>query len=443
MLERPGCVHYEKVQPPLSDSIVARLAVAALAGLAVGLEREWSGHATGPTPRFAGLRTFFLLGTLGGVAGWLASSESVGALAIGVALLIAGAALVVSAYFLTARPGGQAVEATTEVAALSVLALGALAGFGYLVVASGSAAVIVLALSEKKRLRAAVSRIGEAELRAALQFAVLALVILPLLPNETYGPLGGIQPRALWTVVLVFTGLNFVGYLARKAVGPARGYGITGLLGGLVSSTAVTFQFARMSKGDRALGTGLAIGVIGASTVLLPRVALVSAVLNHRVAVALVPFLLPAFIVGAAITAIAIWRQSEKEKSKDEEKLESPLKLWSAIRMALAFQLSLMAIAFVRDTLGARGVIASAALLGLTDMDALTLSMNRLGTTEELIELAARAIAVGVLANSVLKIVLVLTLGTGTFRRLAAMGIAALLLLGAVSLWLFWSAAPF
>jgi len=168
----------------------------------------------------------------------------------------------------------------------------------------------------------------------------------------------------------------------------------------------------------------------------------VSAVLNHRVAIALVPFLLPAFIVGAAITAIAVWRQSDKEKSKNEETLESPLKLWSAIRMALAFQLSLMAISLVRDTLGARGVIASAALLGLTDMDALTLSMNRLGTTEELIVLAARAIAVGVLANSVLKIVLLLTLGTGTFRRLATMGIAALMLVGAVSLWLFWSAAP-
>ncbi|HEV8365468.1 MAG TPA: MgtC/SapB family protein [Gemmatimonadaceae bacterium] len=430
------------MQPQLSDSIVVRLTVAALAGLAVGLEREWSGHATGPSPRFAGLRTFFLLGTLGGVAGWLASSESVGALAIGVALLIAAAALVVSAYFLTARPGGQAVEATTEVAALSVLALGTLAGFGYLVVASGAAAVIVLALSEKKRLRAAVSRIGEAELRAALQFAVLALVILPLLPNETYGPLGGIQPRALWTVVLVFTGLNFVGYLARKAVGPARGYGVTGILGGLVSSTAVTFQFARVSREDRSLGIGLAIGVIGACTVLLPRVALVSAVLNHRVALALIPFLLPAFILGAAITAIAVWRQSDKEKSKKEETLESPLKLWSAIRMAFAFQLSLMAISLVRDTLGARGVIASAALLGLTDMDALTVSMNRLGTTEELIVLAARAIAVGVLANSVLKIVLVLTLGTGIFRRLAAIGIAALLLVGAVSLWLFWSAAP-
>lgn len=421
----------------MNDSIVVRLVVAAVAGLAVGLEREWSGHATGPSPRFAGLRTFFLLGTLGGVAGWLAASESVGAVAIGVALLVAGAALVVTAYMLTARPGGETVEATTEVAALCVLALGTLAGFGYLIVASGAAAVIVLALSEKKRLRAAVTRIGEAELRAALQFAVLALVILPLLPNQSYGPLGGIQPRALWTVVLIFTGLNFVGYLARKAVGPARGYGVTGILGGLVSSTAVTFQFARMSREERALGTGLAIGVIGASTVLLPRVLLVSAVLNHLVAIALAPFLVPAFVVGAAITTIALWRQADTQKTKKEE-FESPLKLWSAIKMTLAFQVSLMAIAFVRDTLGARGIIASAALLGLTDMDALTLSMNRLGSTQELIDLAARAIAVGVIANSLLKTALVLALGTGTFRRFAALVLSALTVTSAVSLWLFW-----
>ena len=422
----------------MNDSIVVRLVVAAVAGLAVGLEREWSGHATGPSPRFAGLRTFFLLGTVGGIAGWLASSETMGAVAIGVALLVAGAALVVTAYLLTARPGGETVEATTEVAALCVLALGTLAGFGYLIVASGAAAVIVLALSEKKRLRAAVARIGEAELRAALQFAVLALVILPLLPNRSYGPLGGIQPRALWTVVLIFTGLNFVGYLARKAVGPARGYGVTGILGGLVSSTAVAFQFARMSRQDRALGTGLAIGVIGASTVLIPRVVLVSAVLNHLVAIALIPFLLPAFVVEATITAIAMWRHARTEKTKSDEVIESPLKLWSAIRMALAFQLSLMAIAFVRDTLGARGIIASAALLGLTDMDSLTLSMNRLGSTQELVVLAARAITVGVLSNSVLKTVLVLALGTGPFRRFAAIGLSALTIATAAGLWLFW-----
>jgi uncharacterized membrane protein (DUF4010 family) len=417
------------------EPIVLRLAVAAIAGLAVGLEREWSGHSTGPQPRFAGVRTFFLLGTLGGVAGWLSVS---GAAAVGAALLIAAGVLVVTAYLLAARPGGPSVEATTEVAALVVLALGTLAGLGYLGVASGAAAVVVLVLSEKKRLREAIPRIGEAELRAALQFAVLALVILPLLPDQTYGPLGGIRPRALWTVVLIFTGLNFVGYLARKAVGPARGYGVTGVLGGLVSSTAVTFHFSRISREQPALGRGLAIGVVGASTVLLARVTLVSAVLNYRVALALIPLLVPAFVVGVLMTSLALLRHTEPEAPAAHDTSSSPLRLWSAIRMALAFQLSLMLIAFVRDTLGSVGVLGSAALLGLTDMDALTLSMNRLGTSGDLVILAARAIAVGVIANSLLKLGLVLALGARGFRLLASGGLALLTLVSVAALWLFW-----
>lgn len=417
------------------EPIVLRLAIAALAGLVVGLEREWSGHATGPQPRFAGVRTFFLLGALGGVAGWLADS---GSDALAVALLIGAAALVVTAYILAARPGGPTVEATTEVAALVVLALGSLAGLGYLGVASGAAAVVVLVLSEKKRLREAIPRIGEAELRAALQFAVLALVILPLLPDQTYGPLGGIRPRALWTIVLIFTGLNFVGYLARKAVGPARGYGVTGVLGGLVSSTAVTFQFSRISREQPALGIGLAIGVVGASTVLFARVTLVSAVLNYRVALALVSFLVPAFLVSALMTSLALLRRAESDAPAAHDTSSSPLRLWSAIRMAIAFQLSLMLIAFVRDTLGRVGVLWSAALLGLTDVDALTLSMNRLGTSDDLVQLAARAIAIGVIANSLLKLGLVLALGAPGYRRLAGAGLALLTLATVAALWLFW-----
>jgi uncharacterized membrane protein (DUF4010 family) len=423
----------------VNESIVVRLGVAALAGLAVGLEREWSGHASGPRSRFAGLRTFFLLGIVGGIAGWFASSGESGAVALGVALLGGAAALVVSAYFLAARPGGESVEATTEVAAIAVLAVSALAGFGYLVVASGTTAIMVLALSEKQRLQATVARIGGTELRAALQFAVLALVILPILPDATYGPLGGVRPRALWTVVLVFSGLNFAGYLARKAVGPARGYGVTGILGGLISSTAVTFQFSRLSRTDAALGTGLAIGVVGACTVLIPRVMVLSTLLNPPAALALVPLVLPAFVTGAAITALALWRGAGAMPSgPEDEALKSPLRFWSAIRMAIAFQVSLMAIVYVRDTMGATGVLASAALLGLTDMDALTLSMNRLGTSPELVRLAARAIAVGIIANSVLKFGLVVVLGAKGYRPRAAAGLAVLALLSVATLWLLW-----
>ena len=418
------------------DETVARLVVAALGGLAVGLEREWSGHASGPLTRFAGLRTFLLIGGLGGIAGWLVST---GATAVAAVLIGGGSALVVAAYIIAARPGGHTIEATTEVAALTVLALGVLAGLGYLELASGATAIMVLALSEKERLRNFVTRIGEGELRAGLQFAVLALVVLPLLPQGRYGPWGGIDPRGLWIIVLLFSALNFAGYLARKAVGPERGYGVTGLLGGLVSSTAVTFQFSRLSREGASLGTGLAVGVVGASTVLLPRVLVISGLLNAEVARALLPFLVPPLLVGMVLLLVAVARRWEPaNEAKGAEVVRNPLRLTSAIKMALAFQASLMLISYVSSTIGASGVLASAAVLGLTDMDALTLSMNRLGTTPEMVRLAARAIAIGMLGNSALKIALVIGLGAARYRLLAAGGLGAMAITCTVALLMFW-----
>ncbi|HEX9564587.1 MAG TPA: MgtC/SapB family protein [Gemmatimonadaceae bacterium] len=418
------------------DQIVVRLVVAALAGLAVGLEREWSGHATGPLARFAGLRTFFLLGTIGGVSGWLADS---GTLALSAVLLAGATALSVAAYVVAARGGGQTVDGTTEVAAILVLALGVLAGLGYLELASGIVAVTVLALSEKERLRELVRRIGAEELRATLQFAVLALVVLPLLPDRSWGPWGGIHPRNLWIIVLVFSGLNFAGYLARRAVGPERGYGVTGLVGGLISSTAVTFQFSRLSRDDHELAAGLAVGVVGATTVLLPRLLLVSAVLNYEVALALLPMLAAPLLVGIVLVAFALARRwSQPQDRTDIQETRSPLRLASAIRMAFAFQISLMAIELVSQTLGQYGVLASAAVLGLTDMDALTLSMNRLGADPDMTRLAVRAIAIGVVANASLKLGLTLVLGSQRFRLLAGAGQLALMGATVLSIWLLW-----
>ncbi len=418
------------------DPVVARISIAALSGLAVGFEREWSGHASGPLARFAGLRTFLLLGILGGAAGWMAETGS----QLIAAVLVAGAAaLAVAAYVAASRAGGRAIDGTTEVAALVVVALGVLAGLGFLELSSGATAVIVLALSEKDRLRTVVARIGSDELHAALQFAVLALVVLPLLPDGTYGPLGGIRPRSLWTVVLVFTGLNFIGYLARRAVGVERGYGVTGMLGGLISSTVVTFQFSRLSRQDPGMGSGLAIGVVGATTVLIPRLLVVSTVLNASVAFALLPLLLPPLLLGIGLGIFAFYRRWEPpEPRPPEHEVRSPLRLWSAIQMAAAFQVTLMAISLVREYMGSSGVLASAALLGFTDMDALTLSMNRLGESADLVQLAARAIAIGVISNGVLKFALALTMGTQEYRRLATIGLALMTLASAGALWLFW-----
>src|SRR4051812_19496816 len=274
-----------------SQAVVAvRIGIAALVGLATGLEREWSGHTTGPDARFAGLRTFSLLGALGGIAGVL-TDASYGALAAMLAL--GGVALCVGGYVAATRRATATTDGTTEAAALTTIALGVLAGLGWLGVAAGGGAILVLVLREKERLHWVVQRLDEREMRAGVQFAVLAIVVLPLLPTGPYFGVVALEPRALWAIVLLFSALNFAGFVARRVVGASRGLGITGALGGVISSTAVTLTFSRQSRADAALGPALARGVVAACTVLIPRVVIVSGVLNASVALALLPLLAP------------------------------------------------------------------------------------------------------------------------------------------------------
>lgn len=416
---------------PLTESDAAMgLAVAALVGLAVGVERQWSGHASGPGARFAGARTFFLLGTTGGLAGLLLAG---GAVALSTALLGGATLLVAAAYAMAARRPNADPDGTTEVAALAVLGLGAMAGLGHLQLVSASTVVVVLALHEKSRIHGFVSQLDDWEVRGALQFAVLALVILPLLPQGPYGPLGGIRPQSLWILVLIFSALNFAGYVARQVVGATRGYGYAGLAGGLVSSTAVTLTFARQSRQEPAMGVGLAAGVVGACTVLVVRVGVVTFALNPVAGRALLPYLALPLAAGLVLTAWAL-RAGKPVTGRAEARVPpptSPLNLGSAVQMAVAFQLSLMALDWVRGRFGDTGVVPMAALLGLTDMDALTISMARLLPREAMAGLAAQGIAVGMLSNTVLKFALSVGLGAPGFRARAGAGLA---LLGAATL---------
>jgi uncharacterized membrane protein (DUF4010 family) len=419
---------------PALVNVVAPLAIAGLAGLAVGLEREWSGHASGPGARFAGLRTMFLLGLLGGIAGLLLAAKHP---APATALVLGGAALVVAGYVAAVRQPDAGTDGTTEAAALMVLALGMLAGLGYLAVTGGTAAVVVLALREKTRLQRLVQRIDEIELRAAFQFAVLALVVLPLLPEGPFGPLGGIRPRALWTIVLLFSGLSFVGYLAQRIAGPGIGYPLTGTLGGLVSSTVVTLQFSRQSRREPKAAVPLAIGVLGASTVLLVRVTLLAVALRAAVAAELLRYLALPSVLGLAALAVVLLRHAGRATPATSPPTGSPLRLGPAIRLTLLFQGVLMLMAFVRERFGARGILPSAALIGLTDVDALVLSMTS-GAGATSVTLAAKAIAIGILSNTVLKVGLAAGLGGARFRWLAAAALVGLGAATAVALWIAW-----
>ncbi len=403
-----------------------RIGVAALGGLAVGIEREWSIVKGKHEPHFAGVRTFLLLGTLGALSALLAES---GLWLAGAVLIIAAAMLTVFGYAMTSRKGD--VGGTTEVAGLLVLAGGLFAGVGKLTLASGVFALLTLVLIEKGRLHRFVSGIQSEELLAAARFAVLALVVFPLLPEGPLGPPPGVRPQELWALVLIFSGLSFAGFLALRLIGARHGYYLVGLLGGLVSSTAVTLNFSRESRQQPPeLGRALALGVIAACSVLPLRTLALTLLLNPAVGQQALGYLLPPAFAGLSV---AWWLNLKRRPtwSGRPRTPSNPLRFIVAIQMVLAFQVVLYLVDWIQGRFGSSGLLGSAALLGLTDVDALIYSMVRLGGAQALPETAAKVLAIGVLSNTLFKCGIVLSLGRREFRGVAAAG---LLTFGAAAL---------
>jgi uncharacterized membrane protein (DUF4010 family) len=404
------------------------LVIATLGGAAIGVERQWSGHAEGPRAHFGGVRTFTMLGLTAGLAGWL---WTLGAGWLAGALMAGAVGLVIAGYVRASRTD---IDGTTEVAALVVLAAGVLAGLGQVQIASAVIAVESLLLVEKSRLHGWVGRIADTDLRAAARFAVMALVVLPLLPPGPFGPLGGVRPRELWALVLFFSGLSFFGHLLRRAVGPEQGYLFGGLAGGIVSSTNVTWTFSRLSRAEPPLARQLAFGAVAANAVLYPRVLTATAVLNAPLVPVLGRYLAAPAIVAVLVAVAGALAARRRGPAAGPIESGNPLQLSAALQMAVLFQVVLMVVHLARVTQGAAGVYTSAAVLGLTDVDALTLSMARDVARTISLDTAARAIAVGVLANTILKAGIALIFGASPFRLIAAGALTLMGIASAVSL---------
>jgi uncharacterized membrane protein (DUF4010 family) len=352
---------------------------------------------------------------LSGLAGglWLRNFQ-----ALAIVLIFGAAGLVVAAY---AAASQRDMDATTEVAALVVLAAGVTAGVGYWGLAGGVIAITTLLLVEKSRIHDIARKLDDKALQAAVRFGVMAVVILPLLPEGPFGPWGGIRPRTLWLAVLMFSGLSFAGYIARKAL-PAAGYPVAGILGGMISSTSVTFSFSRLSRSEPGHGVSLALGVVGASTVLFLRVLLTTAALNAALVQIVAPLFVLPFLAGCAITAIGLWYNKPAETTADPI---NPLQFWTSLQMAALFQGVLFLVYWIGRTWGREGLFVSGAVLGLTDVDALTISMASSGHGATW-ELAAQALSIGILSNTALKAAISLAIGQGRFRWIAPAGLVAI-----------------
>jgi uncharacterized membrane protein (DUF4010 family) len=412
------------VQLDLTD--VAGLIAAILGGAAVGVERQRSGHATGPDARLGGIRTFTLLGTSAGIGGLLIKSGYATP-----ALMLIGSALaiVIAGYV---RASARDIDATTEVAAVVVVGAGVVAGMGHVQLSAALTTLTVLLLAEKPRLHGLVARLDEPIMLAAARFAVMSAVILPLLPAGPFGPGPGFRPRDLWILVLLFSGLSFIGFVTQRASGTS-GYPLTGLLGGLVSSTSVSLTFARLSAVHPEHAAALATGAVAASTVLFIRIAVVVAILNRTLLPELAACLL--FPGLAALAALGLAWRSLRDREGQPTPLRNPLQLRDALAMALLFQAVLFVVYYMKAWIGDGGLMASGFVLGLTDMDALTMSMTRSVGADVSAAVASRAIATGIVANSLMKAGIALVIGNARFKwqaggsllLMAATGVAALM----------------
>lgn len=410
-----------------NTEMLLSLALALGLGLLVGMQREWEHN------RLAGLRTFAFVSLFGALSAILAKTHGGWVMA---AALVALAIVIVPGYAASLKHEDVDPGLTTEVAMLVMFATGAIAVLGDRVVAAVVAGSVMVLLAGKKSLHAMVHKIGEDDLRAIARLVLIGLVILPLLPNQPYGRDGVLNPFAVWLMVVLIVGLSLAAYLARKFLGHSRGIALAGILSGLISSTATTVSFARQSNASRAATSPLAVITLIASAVVFARVIAEVLIVAPGMVHVMLPPLFAMLALAGLIAAIAHRRAVHGQLPPAEASPPSDLK--GAVAFGLLYVLVLLGVSYAKEHFGATGLYTVAAISGLTDMDAITLSTASLAQSNHLHPSTAwRVILTGGMANVVFKTGLVLALGARSFIKPVLIGFGATLA-GGVAILLLW-----
>lgn len=417
----------------MNDETLAHVLAAFLTsvaiGLLIGVERERNPSAK------AGLRTFPLITLFGTLAAALAEMGETPWLIVA-GLLIVGLSIV-SAYH--NAPPEKDPGTTTVMAVLIAYGLGVLCWYGEGTIAVMLAVVVTALLYFKPELRGTLELFERRDLLAVLQFAALTFVILPVLPNRSYGPYDVLNPHQIWLMVVLISGLSLAGYIALKVVGRGRGLALVGLLGGLVSSTATTLVYSRRAR-EPAFTSAAASVILIANLAVFVRVIVVSGIVAPRAMIPIVGVLAPAVIVGAAVT-LAFWRRHTALGEAPMPDIKNPTELGASIGFGALFAVVLFLAAWLSDVAGARGVYGVALVSGLTDVDAITLSSLRLFVLDRLTApQVATAIFLAIGANMAFKFALALTIGGRSLARRLALPGAAPLIAGGIALAVLWGA---
>ena len=403
------------------------LATALGLGLLVGLQKE---RAASP---LAGLKTFGLFTVAGAVAALVAGASTQWVIVAG---LLAITTLMETGNVVAMRGPNPSPGQTTEAAGVVMYLVGALVVVGPREAAIVMGATVAVLLHLREELKHWVGLLSDRDVRAIMQFVLISLVILPILPDRTYGPYDVLNPRQVWLMVVLIVGINLAGYAAFRILGSRAGTALAGVLGGAISSTATTLGYARVTRANPGTARTAVVVVWIASSVVFVRLLLeIGAVAPSFLPVAAGP--LATMLLVFALLAGVTWRSSTSPGASPLEP-GNPSELKPAILFGLVYAAVLFAVAAGQDLLGDAGLYVAAFVSGLTDVDAITLSTSQLVQDGRLDPGTGwRLILVAVLSNTVFKLGLAVTLGSRDFaRRLTAMG--AIALAAGVAIVLFW-----
>ena len=381
-------------------TVLQQLGVATALGALIGMERERKHQLEKSDDTFGGIRTFALIGLMGALSFILSSYSIVIFAILSSSLLI----LIIASYVISSQKYGN-FGITSEVASILVFMIGILSGMQLYVEATIVALLVLSFLLFKNPLHQWAGRIKFQELISTLEFMIISFVVLPILPDQAYGPYDFFNPYLIWLFVVFISGISFVSYIAIKLLGTRKGLILTGFLAGFISTTALAFSLAAQSKKNLKVVYPYVLAIIVASFALLFRVAVEVMVLNFDLINILLMPLLAMGIVGVVASVVIWWRwvrvMEKTEKSSID--LKSPFSLIPAVKFALFFVVVLLVSRFAGDNLGDRGIYLTSFFSGFVDVDAITVSMSNLAKTELSREVAVRAIVITVIVNTLVK----------------------------------------
>lgn len=379
------------------SEFIIRLLVAVGIGCLMGLEREYNAMQE-KVQSVAGIRTFIfvvLLGFMGAMSSFLFSFWMYFGLLLAIIIIVG------ISYWITASRGD--IGATTESSVLIAFLLGGLTFLGFVEISLMITVVSVVLLSSKIRLKAVIGKITGEELYDFIRFTVIVLLVFPFLPNAYYGPYKVLNPHEIGLVIILTSGLGFVGYVMMKFFGAEKGILLAGVIGGLVSSTATTWIFAKKSRENEHLALHCATAVLSASTMMIVRVFVWTFIFNQQLFLKLYPAMLIVF--GSAVLSVFYFyfKQSNGKEVEDVVRKGKPLDLAGALVFGFLYVAILLVVSYANANLGDEGMLASSAIAGFSDIDAITITISKLVGPSLDEVLASKAIVIATLSNTLVK----------------------------------------